>query len=569
MARIVFTRRRVAAVGVVVSALSCAPFKAETRWLFSDATYSATSVSTPPLPTSDELDLQVFSSLELESVMAYRHPRKMAACLRAVGRDTAYLRGWGEKLTVAGTRWASIVATMDLKPECDDEGESAALVRFVVARIATTATEMALSESSTVDGGTAAVYSHVQPALNAVATLLDRTAEQEKATQDAPVLALSGGAANGAFSAGFLFELLSIRERALLQQKRDDTGKYRFSALVGTSVGALIAQILDLYFVDAKRPLTDAQSRFIRTTCEDYWDPAKRRHTCYEQGGVDTATSNDTACFGGWPASADSPEKIDFGLSGLDPATRATLFEQRSRQMCVLTTLYRYFTDDDEQTLMCVEPGPVTRAIGVLGVPDENLMRFDPMSTNVLAPVLDNFSEEIVTNDVPRIVVSVESEDNQIVGLDERVCRGLPSKPTQNPGARGRPRRLPGRSGHRLGGAPDLRAGSAPRRRRRDARRLLRDMVRWGASLGVSRVPGFADEPSGGRRRRRRPDARASRARHRHRPRPGPSEHAPRERFRRSPERRRTDVFAERSRRGDAGAADGDRSRPRAARHHE
>jgi hypothetical protein len=407
--------------------LACAPFKADTRWLFSDATYSNTTVATPPLPTSPELDLQVFSALELEAIMTYRKPEQMAKCLLAFAKQD--VRALGERLTQAGSKWASVAATILPPTDCTATvtGEPPALVQFVLARIATAATYLATTESDTVDGGAHDVYGHVPAALEAIAKLLRNTPTQEPETQDAPVLALSGGAANGAFSAGFVFELLAVRERILRKLHLDGAGKDRFSALVGTSVGALIAQILDLYFVDSNAELSSSQRSFIKNTCKDYWAPNRSHDACYQGGdaGVDVATSSNKACFDGWPQSAGTQEQLDLALSGLDAVTRGDLFDKRPRQMCALTKLYRYFTDDDEETLMCVESGPVTRAVGLLGVPTENLMRFDPMSTNILAPVLANFADDLVTNDVPRIVVSVETEDNQTVGLDERACRSL------------------------------------------------------------------------------------------------------------------------------------------------
>jgi|GEM_PF-3187733 hypothetical protein len=414
----------------LASLCACPPFKADTRWLFSDATYSATTVATPPSPTSAELDLQVFSALELEAVMAYRKPAEMAKCLRAFPKQD--IRALGEKLIQAGSKWASVAATIPLPPECAATGEPQTLVQFVLARIATAATDMATTEANTVDGGAHDVYDHVRTALDAIATLLRNTPTQEppeQESQDAPVLALSGGAANGAFSAGFMFELLTIRERILRSQNIDGTGKYRFSALVATSVGALIAQILDLYFVDSKADLSPTQKAFVKTTCEDYWAPNRPHDACYQggDGGVDVATSSSKGCFDGWPKSASTQDQLDLGLSGLDATTRAALFATRPRQMCALTKLYKYFTDDDEETLMCVESGPVTRMVSVLGTPTANFTRFDPMATNIIAPLLANFADELVANDMPRVVVSVESEDNQTVGLDERACVNMPS----------------------------------------------------------------------------------------------------------------------------------------------
>jgi predicted acylesterase/phospholipase RssA len=416
---------RTGAVVALASFLACAPLKVDTRSLFASVTYPNGS-SSPPTPTPDELNLQVFANIELEALMAYREPAKMAGCLRTLTAPA--IETLGERLAKAGAEWGAVASTMELTNECKATGEPLALVQFIVARIATTATYMATSVSITDKDRRDDVYSRVPVVLNAIANILLNTSPRGHDAEDAPALALSGGAANGAFSAGFMFELLSLRERALPPE--GDNGKYRFSSIVGTSVGALMAQILDLYFVDPRLPIASKTQRELIDTCKDYWNPSKRVHTCYAVGGVDTATSNRTDCFDGWPPNAVGGDD-DPGLSGLDATTRDDLFARHPRQMCALTKLYQSFTDDDEQNLMCVEPGPITRLVGLLGSPDQNLMRFDPMSSNVVAPVLDAFSDEMIANDVTRVVVSVEMQDNQTVGLDERTCRPLPSKPTQ------------------------------------------------------------------------------------------------------------------------------------------
>jgi predicted acylesterase/phospholipase RssA len=293
------------------------------------------------------------------------------------------------------------------------------LVRYIIARIASSATALARKATLTDAQRRALVYSRVPTALAAIAGILEKTPPTSDATADAPALALSGGSANGAFTAGFMFELLSLRERAL--PPGGDGGRDRFSAIVGTSVGSLIAQILDLYFVDAQAPI-DGAKRAALDACNVYW-AHKPAPPC---GGIDAKTADDTSCFDGWPVERGGLD-MDTRLSGLDSASRDDLARRRPRQMCALTELYRYFTDDDEQTLMCVEPGAVTAAVGFLGPKRQNLMRFDPMNDNIVDKVLADFSDEMVQNDVTRVVVSVEVQQNQILGLDERVCRGFPS----------------------------------------------------------------------------------------------------------------------------------------------
>ena len=420
--------------------MACAPVKVDTRSLFASVSYSE-NPEPPPKLTPDDLNLQVFANLELEAVMAYRNPAKMAACLKALAkmdetRKRSYIEALGLRLATHA-KWGPIAASMHLPVACMTTDEPEELVRFVVARIANSLTYMATAGAMSEEQRQEYVYKRVPTVLNAIADLIAKTNPKTTSeAEDSAALALRGGAANGAFSAGFLFELLSLRQRALPPE--GDNGKFRFSAIVGTSVGALIAQILDLYFVDSHlKNFTQPQQTYI-DRCKDYWNPAKRERTCasdIDNTRYDGSTYNGKICYSGWPTydqsvkQADYATQDDLGLTGLDPKVRDDLFARYPLQMCSLTELYRNFTDNDEQTLMCIEPGPISRIIGFLGTPDENLMRFDPMSKNVIAPVLDAFSSDMIENDVPRVVVAVELQNNQVIGLDERTCALMPSKP--------------------------------------------------------------------------------------------------------------------------------------------
>jgi|CZKU01.1.fsa_nt_gi predicted acylesterase/phospholipase RssA len=417
----------------LASVVACAPARIDTRPLFASLTYPTSSAPPPP----PDRALQVFANLELEAITAYRNPQKMAACLRILKpRD---IEAFGEELVKAGTSWARVAGKIPVYGACG-EADDPALVRYVIARLATSATSMARSVSISEDLQRCEIYDKVPTALAAIADILEKTPARSEATEDAPALALSGGSSNGAFTAGFLFELFSLRERALPPE--GDGGKYRFSAVVGTSVGALISQVVDLYYVDPATPVTATKAKLL-DDCNGYWTH-KPTPTC--MADVDTQKSTRTDCFGGWPPDTGGLD-ADTRLSGLDAATRADLAARHPRQMCALTKLYKYFTDDDEQTLMCVEPGPITGAVDVLGRPHQNLMRFDPMYFNAVGPVLDDYSDETIANDITRVVVSVEIEQNQSVGLDERVCGGLPAGPAVN----GQPQLVGGRE-YCLGG---------------------------------------------------------------------------------------------------------------------
>ena len=433
-----FGRLRTAALTLIAGLVACAPVKIDTRSLFAQVSYSE-SPTPPSALSTDDLNLQVFADLELEAVMAYRNPAKMAACFRALARLNAtkarsYIQLLGEQLATHA-KWGHIAAKMELPVECMTTDDPEVLVRFVIARIANSVTYMASAGAMTEEQRQKFVYKRVPDVLNAIADLIANTNPTTSAeAEDSVALALRGGAANGAFSAGFLFELLSLRERALPPE--GDNGRYRFSAMVGTSVGALIAQILDLYFVDPKTKITTKTQQDLIAACKDYWNPAKRVHDCFADVDKTRADATQKGCYSGWPNYGQgangqtSDTEDDRELSGLDSTTRDDLFARHPHQMCALTKLYQSFTDNGEQNLMCVESGPVSRILGWLGTPSQNLMRFDPMSSNVISPVLDAFSEDMVKNDVTRVVVAVELQNNQVIGLDERTCALKPSKPT-------------------------------------------------------------------------------------------------------------------------------------------
>jgi Patatin-like phospholipase len=403
-----------ALIGLATTAttLACGTLKVDTRSVFADLTYASTR---PETPTAD-LELQVLATLQLEATSAYRDPQRMAMCLRFL--QPSLVETLGEKLEEAGTDWAKIASTIPVDGACGD-ADDPALVRYVIARIATAAATLARSVSIDESTRRARVYERVPEALDVIARILEKTPPRSKLTEDAPALALSGGSANGAFTAGFMFELLSLRERSLPPE--GDGGKYRFSAIVGTSVGSLIAQILDLYFVDPSTPISETR-RTALDNCNAYWEH-KPAPTC--AAAVDSKVSAGGPCFDGWPTGPGQPA-LDIGLSGLTPAQRADLAARRPRQMCTLTKLYQSFTDVDEQTLMCVEPGSLGAAFGIVGRKTENLIRFDPMYNNVVASVLEHFADEMLTNEATRVVVAVETQQNQYVGLDERACAGMP-----------------------------------------------------------------------------------------------------------------------------------------------
>ena len=186
-----------------------------------------------------------------------------------------------------------------------------------------------------------------------------------------PVLSLSGGAANGAFVAGYLYGLLWSREKARTfanQSQKSAIDGYRFRGLVGSSVGTLVGLALDLYFSH------EAPS------------PTQRRalDACIHAGGA--------------AASGDPGRKL---------------------QDCALAKLRGDFVRN-EWELLCARSGNVLE----LTEPDfSSMLKFDPLERNTLAPFFDTFGTLITGNAFNRTAMAVEIEQNLLVGLDERACR--------------------------------------------------------------------------------------------------------------------------------------------------
>lgn len=200
-----------------------------------------------------------------------------------------------------------------------------------------------------------------------------------------PTLALSGGAANGAFQAGFLFRLLSIREQAMASSPaaaREIQARERFGAIVSTSVGSLIAPLLDSYFDDVRR-------------AGDAGPP------------IDPGAF--TRCVG---AQVLEDEKQ---------------LPSRAAQGCALRLLRSSFTQTHDWHLLCVEKASLRQLLGV-NTPDHpvaNALAFDPMRDVVLAPFYADFGDRLVTNELPIEQMSVDVEQRVVLPLDERVCGEL------------------------------------------------------------------------------------------------------------------------------------------------
>ena len=181
-----------------------------------------------------------------------------------------------------------------------------------------------------------------------------------------PGLALSGGGANGAFTAGYLYALLSAREHAIKVGGLRPTSE-RFGYVVGTSVGSLLALLLDLYFVEAgPGTLPESTKRYLRGRCE-------------QKGALGS----------------------------------------RVVQECALWLMHHYFTEVTEDELLCVEDGSI---LSLLTGAKLNLARFEPMKRLVIDPMVEAFDDHLLSNDFIRVATTVETQRNLFVGLDERVC---------------------------------------------------------------------------------------------------------------------------------------------------
>jgi hypothetical protein len=201
------------------------------------------------------------------------------------------------------------------------------------------------------------------------ATLLNHDPAEHR--QASPVLALSGGAANGAFVAGYLHGLLWTRERARLlanAAQRSAIDKYRFRAMVGSSVGSLLGLPLDLYFSD-ERPSPE-QERALDACVAD----------------------------GGPPATTDPTRKL---------------------QNCALSKLRTDFIRN-EWELLCARSGSVLQ----MTQPDfTSMLKFDPLEQRMLGPFFDAFGTILTGNAFTRTAMAIDLDQNVLVGLDERACR--------------------------------------------------------------------------------------------------------------------------------------------------
>jgi hypothetical protein len=392
-------------VGVLLVITSCVGLDAGNRSAFAALTYGAEADAERVVP-KPALDFQLYAALQAEVLGPWKDPAAAARCLKSL--TTADLRRIGQQLDSKPDpeAWAlaawTATASLRTRDACSAGfATDPAQLAWAIGKVAGTSADFArlswsmpppgrpdTRRNETYEAAVQALASHAEVLRQTPAVTLDRV--------DRPVLALGGGAANGAFSAGVLYELLSARELAL--DSADDATRTRwahsstFSAVVGTSVGALLAQLLEFTDLEAQ-PWSAAQQQFL-DACAAY----EVRHGPSAEGP--------SSCFRGYPTAR---------WPSAPPPRRAVA-------ACALKLLERYFADEDETTLMCAEPGSVARVVGFLGKPRVNFIRFDPLQRDVLDPLFQAFSTPMMENRLTRVVMSVETRQNQLVGLDERAC---------------------------------------------------------------------------------------------------------------------------------------------------
>jgi predicted acylesterase/phospholipase RssA len=196
-----------------------------------------------------------------------------------------------------------------------------------------------------------------------------------------PALALSGGSANGAFTAGYLHAMLELRELAIAHLDADFGAEIersdRIGTITSTSVGSLAALAVDLYFT---QPTFSA-------------DPA-------------------------WHRVEDARLRICLARDPGQPIPASVPLGPRPFQRCALRELIDDFRSN-EWDLLCYEDKSLLSLMSDL----DHVLQFQPLKSEILTPVLDAFQHRMLDNDLVRVAMAVDFDQNVVVGLDERACR--------------------------------------------------------------------------------------------------------------------------------------------------
>ena len=367
-----------------MAATSCIP---SIRATFADISYP----SDPPASAPRNLALTVDSALLSTLIVAYERPREAGACLADLAAKAATLEAmysYGDCMAGGGTRPDCFSRLPWFTPRKGAGSASFELHLGCSSPPSNEADRLALTLS--LDDAAVAIVSyqiaalgpdviHTPPPPPLLAAFHGALAHASRLlladpvpVQDPnwPALSLSGGAANGAFAAGYLYALLWMRETArgyASPAQCTVLDGERFGSASGSSVGSLISLPLDLYFTDAKPP--------------PELGPALA--ACIREG------------------SAKAPRS------------------DRPLQECALAKLEHDFVAN-EWDLLCAQPGS---ALDLLKPASKSLLRFDPLDENTLVPFFRTFGALTRDNAFRRTSTAADLGQGVLGAVDERACR--------------------------------------------------------------------------------------------------------------------------------------------------
>jgi hypothetical protein len=346
----------------------------------------------PPKSAPRDLPLTVDSAINATLMVAYERPREAGACLGELAADAAIrtaMFAYGACMASGGTRLSCSAKLPWLTAAAPGATPPFTLRWPCHAPPSAEADRLALAAS--LDDAAVAIVSYQVAALGPTAVHAPPPAPLLAAFGDAllhgsrllladpvpvrdpkePALSLSGGAANGAFVAGFMYAMLWTREMARVHAtpaQRALLDKERFGSAFGSSVGSLISLPIDLYFTDEAPPASLA--------------PA-----------ID-------AC-------------LRVGSGKIAPRT------DRPLQDCALARLEHDFVAN-EWDLLCARPGS---ALKLLKPDTKSLLKFDPLDRNTLAPFFRSFGALTRQNGFVRTLTASDLGQGVLGAVDERACR--------------------------------------------------------------------------------------------------------------------------------------------------
>jgi hypothetical protein len=375
---------------MLIGTTACIP---SIRSTFAEVSYPAD----PPQSAPRNLSLAVDSALISTLIVAYERPREAGACLDDLAKapsTLAAMYGYGACMAKGGTRLTCSERLPWLEPAGQKRSDPAAAapfsLRFGCGSPPTSEADR-LALALALDDASIAIVSYQIAALGPSALAAPPPPELLAALRDTiahasrllladplpvhdptqPALSLSGGAANGAFAAGFMYALLRVREMARSHAspaQRTLLDRERFSSASGSSVGSLISLPLDLYFTEAKPP--PALGAVIEA--------------CIGQGSGKVLPPSD-----------------------------------RPLQDCALARLEHDFVAN-EWDLLCARAGSV---LDLLKPNTKSLLKFDPLDQNTLVPFFRTFGALTRDNDFRRILTASDLGQGVLGVIDERACR--------------------------------------------------------------------------------------------------------------------------------------------------